>query len=683
MTQGLELRGAVLGKGYRLGRRVDDSDEHAYEATHERIPGRFVIRLFPAETLSQAEASSRLQRGARVSSLLRDVHAIQVLDCNASGEVPAFVVMERLPGRTLAAAMAEDGMLALHRVIAVVDSIAAALAAGHQIGLVHGDLRPAHVLLMTASATGGPTAKLSGFGWAKELRAAARVPAPSGYLAPEQQFGKVLTLDERVDQFGLAALAYEMIAGCLPFTEESADMTELVGARRMPPAIADLVPGVPKALDQVLRRALSFAPSQRFSSVTEFATQLRMAAATDSVPATAPIAAITVPNEPEAAIPSKPKNDVTEELDLNTLSTVQVADDDDDVDLDVPARDSEAEDVDDAKLVLGADSGPVLPDDAKTQIRRSPFFEEPKSSDDIETDDDIDIDDPFDNRNTSPPAGVRIPAPLPRGVPLGRPLKVPRGSGEFGLAPIVAAAPPEGEITAEHATAGKLALLWAAAKQRRAWTFPVVSGVALLFLVGAMVVVVSRRPSNDAAETQQPKHAAAAPTPVVAAPSQAAPAIPPAPGAPAAEAPAPGAPAVAHVQQVPPAAPEAAPSSAMPSTIDPPPPAPPVTNRPAVAKSVVRRPGVKLVAPVAPTKPPAVPSPGGGPDDCSIQITSKPWAQVWIDGKNTGRKTPLDNLKVACGMRKLELKRPDRDIEQMEMLKVVPGAPYRGSYELE
>jgi hypothetical protein len=73
----------------------------------------------------------------------------------------------------------------------------------------------------------------------------------------------------------------------------------------------------------------------------------------------------------------------------------------------------------------------------------------------------------------------------------------------------------------------------------------------------------------------------------------------------------------------------------------------------------------------------------GAPEGCSVRISSQPWAEVWLDGKNTGLKTPVENLKVSCGTHKLELKRPDKDILQMEMLKVAPGRPYRGSYELE
>jgi hypothetical protein len=76
------------------------------------------------------------------------------------------------------------------------------------------------------------------------------------------------------------------------------------------------------------------------------------------------------------------------------------------------------------------------------------------------------------------------------------------------------------------------------------------------------------------------------------------------------------------------------------------------------------------------------PAARGSATDCALRITSKPWTEIWIDGKNTGRRTPVDDLKVPCGQRKLQLKRPDKGIEQMEMVKVVPGKPYQGTYDL-
>src|SRR5690348_4316462 len=95
-----ELRGAVLGNGYRLGRPLAGVED-TYAATHELIPGQFVVRLFPPESLAKPEASTRIQRAARVASLLRDPHAVPLLDFSASGEVPAFIVTARSEGRPL------------------------------------------------------------------------------------------------------------------------------------------------------------------------------------------------------------------------------------------------------------------------------------------------------------------------------------------------------------------------------------------------------------------------------------------------------------------------------------------------------------------------------------------------------------------------------------------------------
>jgi serine/threonine protein kinase len=636
MTQGLELRGAILGKGYRLGQQREDIGPHTYEATHERIPGQFVIRIFPPETLSVPESASRIQRGARVASLLRDPHTVQVLDCNASGETPAFVVMERQLGRLLSTVMAEEGMLPLSRVVDLVDSLAAALAAGHQIGLVHGDLRPGHVYLPTS---GQPAAKLSGFGWAKELRAAALVPAPSGTLAPEQHFGKVLTLDERVDQFGLAALAYEMIAACQPFSEESADMAELLGRPRTPPAVTDLVPGVPSGLDDVLRRALSFSPSERFESVLELAAKLRESVASDS-------AEPRVDVSDEGSIPNKTSNDVTEELDLATLSAVQAQNTDDN-----------SRDADDAHLALGSEESvadlPVA-DDAKTQIRRSPFLDE-------------EIDDLGDTHDLPSPA-----TPVTHtthAVPLWHAAAHDPGP-HAGLSELHGA-PPSARTTAQMRPLGrKLSRIWNQARKRPLWAIPAAGGI-LVLLIAMTLWIASRSHKDDvrAAGTEgAPGHIQ--PDPSLAPPTSA--------EAPELAAAGSGTAATSSPPVPPPLRPQVEPLQ----RVERPPPIA-LDPRP-MRRSRARRSTGRFGGSSPFTADPSLAAlAGGGLDGCSIRISSRPWAEVWIDGRNTGRKTPIDNLKVACGVRTLELKRPDKDIGHTEALNLTPGAPYRGDYELE
>ena len=74
------------------------------------------------------------------------------------------------------------------------------------------------------------------------------------------------------------------------------------------------------------------------------------------------------------------------------------------------------------------------------------------------------------------------------------------------------------------------------------------------------------------------------------------------------------------------------------------------------------------------------PSVAGG--SCAITVGSRPWSEVWIDGKNTNRHTPLPDFKVSCGKHKLGFKRPDLQIDRTEMITVRPGEKFKQSYTL-
>lgn len=68
--------------------------------------------------------------------------------------------------------------------------------------------------------------------------------------------------------------------------------------------------------------------------------------------------------------------------------------------------------------------------------------------------------------------------------------------------------------------------------------------------------------------------------------------------------------------------------------------------------------------------------------ECFITIGSRPWAEVWIDGKNTNKHTPFADYKIACGKHKIVFKRPDLQIEQTESITVSPGEKFKQSYSL-
>jgi hypothetical protein len=95
--------------------------------------------------------------------------------------------------------------------------------------------------------------------------------------------------------------------------------------------------------------------------------------------------------------------------------------------------------------------------------------------------------------------------------------------------------------------------------------------------------------------------------------------------------------------------------------------------------------------PVAARRPSRLPRPASTPavapapsdtQPCAFSVNSVPWAEVWVDGKNTGRHTPLVDVEIACGEHRIDFKRLDLDIAQSESIVVRPGQPFKRRYTL-
>jgi hypothetical protein len=262
MAQVTELAGHVLGGKYRLVRSVSDGPRRVYEARHERLAGRFAVKLWPATTPWDV-----FRRGAELAVTLRHPGVMQVLDFNCEPGSSPFLVLEWIDGTRLSDVIAEAGILPIERVAPLVESAAWALASAHQQGIVHQELRPDEVFVVHAPGTMREWVKLGGFGVSAAL-ARTGMATPSRYRAPEQNEAPDGEGDDpQSDQYALAAIAYEMLAGVPPFDEER--------SRAEPLPISDLAPGVSPAVDAAIRQALATEPEQRFAGVLEFARALR------------------------------------------------------------------------------------------------------------------------------------------------------------------------------------------------------------------------------------------------------------------------------------------------------------------------------------------------------------------------------------------------------------------------
>ena len=241
-------------------------------ADNEAIRGRFTREALAVARLSHAPST------------------VTIFDVGEHGGRP-YIVMEYLPGGSLADRLERDGAQPVGRVLEWLGQAAAALDAAHTNGIVHRDVKPANLLLDDDERV-----KVTDFGVASaadlgSFTEAGTVVGTAGYLAPEQARGERAT--PASDLYALAVVAFELLTGKRPFERESSTAEAMAHVSApIPPASASN-PGLPRELDDVLARGLAKEPEHRFATAADFVDALREAldreAGTTRVAAIAPV----------------------------------------------------------------------------------------------------------------------------------------------------------------------------------------------------------------------------------------------------------------------------------------------------------------------------------------------------------------------------------------------------------
>ena len=240
-----------------------------YAGTHPVIGKRVAVKLLRAELAASPEAAERFIREARAANAIDHANVIDVFAFGRFGD-RLYLVMDLVEGRSLRAVLA-DGALPLARAIEILAPVADALDAGHARGVVHRDLKPDNIML----ADTGKVLVLD-FGIAKLLAGEGAAPGvltgqgtwlgTPGYMAPEQWSAD--GAGPASDRYALGMIAYELLAGALPFTATSVPgMMEQHFRAEVPPL------GSPA--DPVLAKMLAKDPEARFATAREFVDALR------------------------------------------------------------------------------------------------------------------------------------------------------------------------------------------------------------------------------------------------------------------------------------------------------------------------------------------------------------------------------------------------------------------------
>jgi tRNA A-37 threonylcarbamoyl transferase component Bud32 len=259
--------GRLLAARYRLEELVASGGmAQVWQGTDEVLRRKVAVKVLHPHLAADASFVLRFRQEAVAAARLAHPGIVSIYDtCSEDGT--EAIVMELVPGRTLRQRLDEPNPIDPWQAAALAAQVAEALEAAHRAGLVHRDVKPANVLL-----TEDGRVKVADFGIAKavaeaDLTQPGLMVGTAKYVAPEQVEGK--PVDARTDIYSLGVVLYEMLCGRPPFDGDSEAATALARLQRDPLRPRQVRPGVPRALEEVVGRAMARAPEHRYASAAD------------------------------------------------------------------------------------------------------------------------------------------------------------------------------------------------------------------------------------------------------------------------------------------------------------------------------------------------------------------------------------------------------------------------------
>ncbi|MGQ0765494.1 MAG: protein kinase domain-containing protein [Gemmatimonadota bacterium] len=239
----------------------------------DRRHGRYVAIKVLRPAIGTIVGPTRFRREIEVAARLSHPNIVPLFD---SGETEGLLwyVMPFVDGHSLRRLLQEEGALPLDRAIRISRDVARGLQYAHDHGVIHRDIKPENILL-----TSEGSAMVTDFGLARALEGVVTEHTAEGlaigtswYMSPEQASAE--RVDGRSDQYGLACVLYEMLAGDPPFQGRTAQNIAARHRGDPRPHVRHVRDSVPVSIDAVIQRGLATLPADRFTSVAEFAAAL-------------------------------------------------------------------------------------------------------------------------------------------------------------------------------------------------------------------------------------------------------------------------------------------------------------------------------------------------------------------------------------------------------------------------
>ena len=244
-----------------------------YRALDQKTGREVAVKLLRPEFERDEEFVRRFSHEAKAAAQVAHENIVNMLDVGFDG-VP-YIVMEFVRGQTLKDLIRSVGSIPPRQAVAMALRILAALDHAHRNNIVHRDIKPQNILVDENGMI-----KVADFGIARLTTSATMTATGDGsffgsvhYISPEQARGE--KADEKSDLYSVGVVLYEMLTGQVPFDSESAVSIAIKHIGETPRSIRELKPELPRALEQILQKALSKDPADRYQSASEMAADLK------------------------------------------------------------------------------------------------------------------------------------------------------------------------------------------------------------------------------------------------------------------------------------------------------------------------------------------------------------------------------------------------------------------------
>lgn len=236
----------------------------AYDTIDDRI---VAVKILKDEFLTNEEFLRRFRNESKAIAILSHPNIVKVHDVSL-GENLQYIVMEYIDGITLKEYMDQQHDIRWKEAVHFTVQILRALQHAHDKGIVHRDIKPQNIMLLSDG-----TIKVTDFGIARfsrqDLRATSEDKAIGSvhYISPEQARGDIT--DEKADIYSVGVMLYEMLTGRVPFDADNAVSVAIMQLQSVPTPPREINPDIPEGLEEITVKAMQKEPDSRYQSAAE------------------------------------------------------------------------------------------------------------------------------------------------------------------------------------------------------------------------------------------------------------------------------------------------------------------------------------------------------------------------------------------------------------------------------